>query len=125
MAARKQQRSARRGVTPAQLAKLALALPGTQKGTSYGTSAWRVGKKLFARLREDGTVVVKIDLDDRELFHRRDPKTFFWIDHYEGYPMMQVQLDRVQRETLRELLENAWRREAGKRLIAELDASRG
>jgi len=123
VAARKKQRAGKLGVTPARLEKLALALPGAEAGTSYGTPAYRVRKKLFARLREEGdTVVVKIDFEDRESFHRGDPKTFFWTDHYENYPMMLVQLDRVHPEDLRELLENAWRQEAGKRLVAEFDA---
>lgn len=124
MAARRQQRAKKVGVTPAQLARLALALPGSEAGTSYGTPAYRVRKKLFARLLEGGdAVVVKIDFDDREIFHRGDPKTFYWTDHYEGYPMMIVQLDRVHPDDLGRLLEGAWRREAGKRLIAAFDAS--
>ena len=120
----KRARTAKRGVTLAALRKLALALPATEEGTSYGTPAFPVRKKLFARLREDDTVVVKIDFDEREVWHRADPKTFFWTDHYENYPMMQVQLDRVHPTDLRELLENAWRKEAGKRLVAEYDAAR-
>ena len=123
MAARTRRRKGKVGVTPAALAKLALALPETEAGTSYGTPAYRVRKKLFARLREEGdTVVVKISQEDREMFHRADPETFFWTDHYANYPMMLVRLDRVHPDDLRELLENAWRREAGKRLVSQLDA---
>jgi hypothetical protein len=123
VAARKKKRSGKVGVTPARLEKLALALPGTEAGTSYGTPAYRVRKKLFARLLEGSeAVVLKIDFEDRDLFHRGDPKTFYWTDHYQNYPMMIVQLARVHPDDLRELLENAWRREAGKKQLAAFDA---
>ena len=47
-----------KGVTEAMVRKLALALPGMEEGTSYGTLAFRVRKKLVARIhgREDALV---------------------------------------------------------------------
>lgn len=47
--------------------RLALALPGVEEGLSYGTPAFRVKGKFLARLKEDGgSLVVKIDFDERE-----------------------------------------------------------
>jgi YjbR len=47
---------------------IALALPGVEEGTSYGTPAFRVRGKFLARLREDGeTLVVKCDYHERDL----------------------------------------------------------
>ncbi len=34
--------------------RIGLAMPGVEEGTSYGTAALKVKKKLFVRLREDG-----------------------------------------------------------------------
>ena len=46
--------------------KLALALPGVEEGTSYGTPALKVRGKLFVRLKEDGeTIVLRSDSFDR------------------------------------------------------------
>jgi hypothetical protein len=44
--------------------QMGLALPGVEEGTSYGTPALKVGKKLLARLKEDGeTLVLKLGFE--------------------------------------------------------------
>ena len=99
--------------------RLALALPGVEEGTSYGTPAFKVGGKLLARLREDGeSLVVRIGFLERELRMKADPETFYITDHYLNYPAMLVRLPRVRAAQLRELLEQAWRQVAPKRLLA-------
>ena len=97
--------------------RMALALPGTIEGLSYGTPGFRVRGKLYARLKEDGgTLVVGIDLDEREALVAGDPETFFITDHYRGYPWILVRLSQVHPADLRWLLESAWSRWASKRL---------
>ena len=39
---------------------------------------------------------------------KADPETFFITDHYLNYPYMLVRLSKVDRDDLRELLEDAW-----------------
>ena len=56
---------------------------------------------------------------------RADPRTFFITDHYRGYPVVLVHLGTVGRTDLRDVLEQAWRLNAPKRLIAEYDRSAG
>lgn len=103
--------------------KLALALPGVEEYTCYGTPAFRVRKKLIARLREDGdTLVVKIEDSRRELLMQVDPQTYFMEPHYLGYPLLLVRLSRVSEDSLRRLLEDAWRTLASKKQLAEFDA---
>jgi hypothetical protein len=54
-------------VTCETVREIALALPGVEEGTSYGTPAFRVRGKFLARLREDGeTLVVKCDYPERD-----------------------------------------------------------
>jgi hypothetical protein len=44
----------------------ALALPGVEEGTSYGTPAFKVRGKLFVRLHQSGdSLVVRIDENER------------------------------------------------------------
>lgn len=98
--------------------RLASALPGVEDGLSYGTPALRVRGKLIARLREDGeSLVVMIDLPDREVLMQADPQTFYVTEHYRNYPAMLVRLSKVDVDALRELLEDTWRRAAPKRLV--------
>jgi len=112
-------------VTFETVCKLALALPGVEEGLSYRTPAFRVRGKLIARLWEDGgTLVVRTDFDTREVLMRADPETFYVTDHYRSYPFLLVRLSNVHAGDLRKLLEEAWRRAAPKRLLAEYPGSR-
>jgi hypothetical protein len=72
-----------RRVTWATVRKLALALPGAEESTSYGTPAVKVKGKLFVRLREEGgVIVIRIDRADRDMRLAADPKVFFFTDHF-------------------------------------------
>jgi hypothetical protein len=107
-------------VTFETVRQIALALPGVEEGTSYGTPAFRVHKKFFVRLREDGeTLVVKVGFDAQEILMRSNPDVFFITDHYAGYPHVLVRLPAVDPDELREVLEQAWRLNAPKRLIKD------
>ena len=111
-------------VTFETVRRIALALPKVEEGTSYGTPAFRVGKKFLARLWEDGEVlVVKIGFDEREILMKADPETFFITDHYQGYPSVLVRLASVDPDDLREVLEQAWRFNAPSRLVAARDST--
>lgn len=97
----------------------ALTLPGVEEGRSYGTPSLHVGKKLMARLREDGeTMVVKVDPADRARFFEREPDTFFTTDHYKDHPVMLVHLLAIHEDALRRVIEGAWRCVVPKRLLA-------
>jgi hypothetical protein len=109
-------------VTYETVREIARGLPGTVEGTSYGTPALRVGKSLFARKHEDGeSLVIKIDYDQRSLRMRADPETFYITEHYRNYPWMLVRLANVEPDDLRDLLEDAWRHSAPKRLLSGVD----
>lgn len=97
--------------------QLALALPGVEESTSYGTPAIKVKGKLLARLREDGeTLAIKIEYGEREFRLQTNPEAFYVTDHYAGYPMILVRLAKVDRDDLRDLIRGAWRMVAPKTL---------
>ncbi len=105
--------------------KAALALPGVEDGTSYGTPALKVRGKLLVRLREDGeTFVLIVDFDTRDILMRADPETFFITDHYRGYRAVLVRFATLDPRQLPGLLEQAWRQAAPKRLVAAFGAAR-
>jgi len=97
-----------------------MKLPGMEQGRSYGTPALHVRKRFIARLKEDGeTVALRVDTFDRDMFLELDPAAFFLTDHYRPYPAMLVRLKEVRLDLLEQLLEEAWRRQAPKSLVAQ------
>ena len=98
--------------------------PGVEEGTSYGTPSMKVRGKFMCRLRTnpDALVMRVIDLADRDALVKGEPDTFFVTPHYQGYPVVLVRLEAVQREMLAELVEDAWRLQAAKRVVAAFDA---
>src|SRR5262249_29165683 len=110
-------------ITYETVREIALALPGVEEGPCYGTPGLRVRGKLFARLWEDGeTLVLKVGFDTREMLMAANPETFYITDHYAGHPYVLVRLPRVRREQIEHLIEEAWRLNAPKRLVAELES---
>jgi hypothetical protein len=102
--------------------EIALALPEVEESTSYGTPAFKVRGKLFARLKEDGSsIVVRIDEADRPLRLRADPFAFYITEHYANYPWILVRLPAVVRDDLADLVCDAWRLRAPGRLAAEYE----
>ena len=100
---------------------MALELPSAEEGTSYGTPAFKVRKKLFARMQEEGGVlVVKVDRDEREALIESEPEVYFVTPHYENYGYVLVRLEAVERDQLREILADSWRLAAPRKLHKEL-----
>jgi len=101
-----------------------LRFPGVEAATSYGTPALRVRGKGMCRLRTDPDALVLrvIDLGEREALLQGQPHVFFSTPHYDGHPYVLVRLEAVDPVELAELLEEAWRLRAPKRLIAAYDA---
>jgi hypothetical protein len=107
-------------VTFETVRQLARALPGVEEGTSYGTPACKVRGKLFARLHQDGeSLVVRIEFAEREVLLAADAETFYITNHYLNYPWILVRLAAVREDQLSELLKQAWRLVAPKRLVAD------
>jgi hypothetical protein len=101
--------------------KLGLLLPGVEESTSYGTASLKVSKKFLCRMKEDGeTLVLKLSgLEEKEQLMQQQPQVFFETEHYEGCPVVLVRLGKIGDGQLTRMLEEAWRRCAGKRLLAE------
>ncbi len=98
------------------VAALALPLPGTTLGTSYGTPAVKVGGKLLARLREDGDLVLKCDEELRAALVELHPDVFHLTPHYEPYDWILVRLAAAGPEQVAGLVERGWEALATKAL---------
>jgi len=101
--------------------QIAQTLPGAEESTSYGTPAFKVKGKLFARQHQDGeSLVVGVDFEEREGMMNAAPEKFYITDHYLNYPWMLVRLSKVRPDELRDLLIGSWRRAAPKHLAGAL-----
>ena len=103
----------RRQLTFDTVREIGLAFPGVEDGTTYGTSALKVGGRMFAclashRSAEPDTLVVYVHLDQRDELLREDPSTYYLTPHYVNYPLVLVRLRRVHRDALKDLLLGAW-----------------
>jgi hypothetical protein len=100
-------------------------LPGVEVGQSYGTPSLKVRNKFMCRLRSnpDALVMRVIDLEDRDALLKGNPDVYFITPHYQEYPAILVRLEKIGQAELAELVEDAWRLQAPKRLVAEHDAA--
>jgi hypothetical protein len=99
-------------------------LPGVEVGTSFRTPALRVRGKGMCRLRTnpDALVLRVIDMGEREALLQGAPDVFFSTPHYDGWPYILVRLEAVDPVELGELLEDAWRVFAAKRVVKAWEA---
>jgi hypothetical protein len=111
-------------VTWEEVVAIGTRFPEVKEGTCFGTPALRVRGKFMCRLRTDpdALVVRVIDVADAQALLLGQPDVFFSTPHYDGHPYVLVRLDVISRDELAELLEDAWRLRAPKRLIAAYDA---
>jgi hypothetical protein len=110
------------GMTFEGLRDVAMALPEVEEGTSWGTLAYKVRKKMICRVHDKliDVLVVRIDMADREYLIASRPDVYFTLPHYDGYPAVLVRLPVVERDELRRLLTAAWRFVAPPKLVAGL-----
>jgi hypothetical protein len=102
--------------------------PGCEKEPAGGREVVRVSEKVLAylaineRSRPSGVagneafVIVRIDLDRRQHLLEMNPEAFFVTPHYQNYPGVIVRLSTVDQKQLRDLLVDACRLVAPKRL---------
>ena len=103
---------------------IAARFPGIEEATSYGTPSLKVRGKFMCRLRTnpDALVVRVVDVADADALKLGQPDVYFSTPHYDGWPGVLVRMDVVSLEQLAELIEDAWRIQAAKRVVAAYDA---
>jgi hypothetical protein len=104
---------------------LARAFPEVEEST-VGRTAFSVRGKGFAweaRERDGGGLAVRVDRDEKQLFLDASPDVYFTSPHYNGFPAVQIRLEEIDEDELRERLEDAWLIQAPKRLASAYMAS--
>ena len=104
--------------------KIALALPGAEASTSYGTPSVKIRGKILSRWRTEaeGALAIRCDFLDRQILLQTQPDVFFLTDHYVNYPMVLMRMEKISRDVLVDVVERAWRLVAPAKLIREREA---
>jgi hypothetical protein len=89
-------------------------LPDVEVTTTWGASALKVRGKMFAcvainKSAEPNSMVVRMDMAQRDLLLEEDPATYYVTDHYVDYPCVVVRLSRISPEALSDLIRGAHR----------------
>lgn len=112
-------------ITHDDVREISMSLPGAFEQASYGgRPSWRTKQRMFTWIREDPeALVVWVDsLEEKEVLLGSDPDVFFTTDHYDGYPVLLVNLATVDRKEAVELITESWRLRAPTTLVKEFDA---
>ena len=113
--------------------RIALGLPETSEGTTWGSAAWKVKDKLFVwerPLRKSDLAALGDAAPDgpilgartehliaKEAYIADAPDVFFTTPHFDGYPAVLVQLDAISPDDLEEVIVEAWLARAPKKLV--------
>ena len=122
--------------TRGDVRRIALSLPDTaEAGNDFAFSvrngrkdkgfAWvwkeRIDPKK-TRVPNPKVLAVRVaDEGEKQALLAADPDKFFTEPHYNGFPAVLVVLAKIGRPELRELLIDAWRCQAPRKLVAEYD----
>ena len=114
-------------------AEIASSLPEVEERLRHGARTWFIGKKGFAWERgfskadlkrfgdvtpPDGPIaaVRTADLAEKEAVLASGEPGVFTIPHFDGYPVVLIQLKKVKKKVLKELVLDAWLANAPSRL---------
>ena len=102
--------------------RMALALPDATEQETWGQPTFRVRKKIFVMLSEgEREAWVKSTHDEQRALVQMDPETFFVPPYVGPSGWVGVRFRTVDREEMRELVTEAWRLTASKRVVASFD----
>lgn len=101
--------------------RLALSLPEATEAPHHDMSSFRVNQKIFATVPDGTHLHVMVDEEETAMAVAESPsgcEELWWGKRLSG---VRVDLTRVDRARLTELLTEAWRRRAPKALWARLE----
>jgi hypothetical protein len=111
-------------VTMREARRLALSLPEATEQDHHGIPSFRVRGRIFATVPDDEHVRVMLGPEETHAAVSADPAAFaelWWGKQLSG---VVVQLRHADRRQLIDLLTEAWRRRAPRRLLGELATAR-
>lgn len=102
--------------------RLCLELPEAEERETWGEPTFRFRGRIFAMGAVDGEhVSLKASLDDQSGLVEMDPKTFAPSAYTGRYGWVRVRLAGVGTDLARQLVTNAWKRTAPRRLVSDYE----
>ena len=101
--------------------RLALSLPRTHEALVRDRVKFRVGRIVYLAFSRDETIMgFAFPKEEREALVRSEPRKFLMPDRQDlRYQWVQVRLDAIDEDEMRELVLDAWRMVVPKRVAAE------
>ncbi len=113
-------------ITHDDVRRIALALPETFEQASYGgRPSWRTKPRMFTWIKDDPEALV-VWVDSEEEKHAliaEEPRKFSTTPHYDGHPIVLVDLAAIDVDEATELVTESWRLRAPKTLVKQWDAA--
>ena len=106
-----------------EVVAFACALPGVERGATYGKPAVKVRGKMIAATTapDSSSFVLHAGVDDKAMLIATNPEAFWETDHYRGWPAVLVRYGTPARERIEMLIERAWWDRASKAQRGERD----
>jgi hypothetical protein len=116
--------------------RIALSLPDTTEGVGHFAFSVRNGakEKGFAwvwmerpeskkpRVPRPDVLAVRVEnREEKEMLLAADERKFFTEPHYNGFPAVLVRLEAIDVDELEEVLTDAWRSQAPRKLVRAFD----
>jgi hypothetical protein len=113
-------------VTIDQVRAFAMTLPGTYERLVHDRVKFRVGRYVYVAFSRDETQMgFGFPKAEREAIVRSEPKKFLMPGRGDlRYHWLEVRLSEIEEKEMRELVLDAWRMAAPKRVVAEYEARR-
>ena len=110
-------------ITADELRRVVLSLPEAEERETWGHPTFRVRDKMFAALSDDGRQAsVKATREEQAALLAAAPETFGVPAYVGRHGWVSIQLATVDPAELGELVVEAWRQTAPRRLVAAYDS---
>jgi hypothetical protein len=102
-----------RAISFENVASIGCSLDGVERTIAWGQPALKVRGKMFVcmaahRSAEPNSLVVMMDLADRDALIADAPDTYYVKEHYVNHPCVLVRLSRVRHDALRDVVVGAY-----------------
>jgi hypothetical protein len=111
-------------MTGEEFRRAALSFPEAVEKETWGHPTFRVRDKMFATMSAEGdSASVKASREAQAALVGSEPETFSVPAYVGQHGWVAIRLDRVDADEAVELLDEAWRATAPKRVVAAYDAT--